>query len=205
MSNPLKRTLHSIELLRFFPLIWILICSSCGYRWANHEESTLSLPYIQGDRYGIFTSMLIRQINESSKLRYNNFDGDYLLKVCIVEISHDQIGYRRDFLEENGILQDNIRPTEERKNMKVEIQVLKTDTQEVVLGPAIIAAYADYDYLDQDALQDLAFFDPATGPTTVLQFSLGQLETIESAQEASLIPLFQLLSQKIVNALNVHL
>lgn len=182
-----------------------LLCSSCGYRWANEGETAISIPYIQGDRYGIFTSQLIRQINESSKFTFSNFNGDYCLKVSIVEVTYDQIGWRRDFLLDNGVLQDNIRPTEERKNMKVEIRLEQSGSGEPILGPTIISAYVDYDYLDQDALQDLAFVDPATGTTTVLQFSLGQLETIESAQEASLIPLFQLLSQKIVNLLNVNL
>lgn len=181
-----------------------LICTACGYNWANDGESAISVPYIQGDRAGIFTSILIRQINESSKFAFSNFNGDYCLKVSIIEVWQEQIGWRRDFLLDNGILQDNIRPTEERKNMKIELRV-ENLAGEAIFGPAVISAYVDYDYLDQDALQDLAFIDPATGPTTVLQFSLGQLETIESAQEASLIPLFQLLSQKIVNLLNVQL
>ncbi len=186
-----------------FSFLALSFLSSCGYHsgFAEHNVS-ISVPYIEGDRYGYFTNELIRQINESTSFNYSNHEGDVFLKVAIIEVAHHQIGYRRDLIEVQGSLQDNIRPTEERKNMKVQV-TLESPSNEIVWGPYILDADVDYDYVDQDSLQDLAFTDPTTKSLiTVLSFSLGQLESIESAQEAAAMVVYRRISQKIVEAIS---
>jgi hypothetical protein len=187
----------------FFLLLFSLL-SSCGYRGGTGSEgATLSVPYIDGDTHGFFTSALIKQINESTSFSYSNREGDFLLKVTVLEHANSQIGYRRDLIVENGEEQNNIRPSEGRKTLKVQVSVHDSSTQDAVWGPHIFSADADYDYVDQDSFQDLSFTDPNTGAlVTVLQFSLGQLEAYENAQDAAMTPLYRQLSQKIIDAIS---
>lgn len=190
--------------MRWVCFLFLLLHSSCGYRGGSGgKEALLTIPYIQGDRNGFFTGELIRQISESASFRYSNHDGDFLLRVVVLEICQDQIGYRRDLMRENGEVQDNIRPTEGRQTMKARVSLEEMGSSEVVWGPHVFTSDVDYDYVDQDSLQDLSFVDPGTGlPTTALKFSLGQLEPSENAQEAALAPLYRKLSQKILDAIS---
>ncbi len=191
--------------MRWLFILSLLLQTSCGYRGGfGGKEALLTVPYIQGDKNGFFTGELIRQINESTSFRYSNHEGDLLLRVVVLEICQDQIGYRTELMKENGEVRDNIRPTEGRQTMKARVTLERVDTQEIAWGPHVFSSDADYDYVDQDSLQDLAFVDPRTGlPTTVLRFSLGQLEPAENAQEAALTPLYRKLSQKILDAISL--
>ncbi len=58
----------------------------------------------------------------------------------------------------------------------------------------------DYDYVTQDSLQDLSFVT-SSGRQTVLSFSLGQLESIESAKTAAKEALYKKLAKRIAEAL----
>lgn len=163
----------------------------------------ISIPYIEGDKHGIFTSELIRGINQATSLRYSNTDGDVLLKVAIVEVGNEQIGYRRDSMEDNGEFKEYLRAVEGRRIMKVKASLVDPMSCKEVWGPYEFSSDGDYDYVNEDSLQDLAFIDPTTGLlTTVLQFSLGQLEPIDNAQDAAMNPLYRKLSQKIVDAIS---
>jgi hypothetical protein len=48
----------------------------------------------------------------------------------------------------------------------------------------------------------LTFINPAGTLVTVLPFSLGQLESVESAQEAAARPLYSRIAQKVVDAIS---
>lgn len=71
-----------------------------------------------------------------------------------------------------------------------------------VIGPQTIKAFADYDYVDSNSLQDLSFIDPSTGTrVTSIAFSLGQLDSVGSAGEDALHPIYRQLAQKIVEGM----
>lgn len=73
-----------------------------------------------------------------------------------------------------------------------------------MLGPLRFMADVDYDYVDGDSLQDLQFQNAEGQHLIVLPFSLGQLEPQEAAHEAAQKPIYQKLSQKIVDAISAQ-
>ncbi len=83
--------------------------------------------------------------------------------------------------------------------MRIEVVFYEGDSDQIAYGPYAITASSDYDYIDGDSIQDLTFVDTQGVFTTVLPFSLGQLEPVESAQEAATQPLYRRLAQKIVD------
>ena len=165
--------------------------------------SSLSVPYICGDDTGEFTQALIQAVSSSNKFIYKNSYANAILEVKIADLSDEHIGFQRDRLKDDGSFKKNLRPIEGRRFLKAEVSLISSKTSKALWGPHIIEMDTDYDYVDGDSLQDLSFIDTAGTRITVLSFSLGQLEEQQNAKSAALVPLFQILSQKIVDMLSI--
>jgi hypothetical protein len=112
----------------------------------------------------------------------------------------ETVGYRRDKQKISGETKKNLVAAEERRVLTVELALYEISSDRVVYGPIRLDAEADYDYLDGDSMQDLAFKNPLGIQQTVLPFSLGQLEPKEAAHEAVARPLYEKIAKKIADA-----
>lgn len=189
--------------MRFSSIVFLLL-TSCGYQWVPHypfeERPSITVPFIAGDEDGSLTNEIIRTISRSGIADVVHSKGNYCLQVSIVGSETSTIGYRRDKQKITGEIKKNLVASEGRKEMTIEAVLLDGDS-EIVYGPYRITDFSDYDYVDGDSVQDLTFINSDGILTTVLPFSLGQLEPIESAQEATTRPLYARLAQKIVDAI----
>jgi hypothetical protein len=175
--------------------------TSCAYHLKQAQEiKSLNVHYIYGDNDGLLTKELIYQISSSGAFDYRTTNSDYILKVSIDNISNDQIGFRYD-RHNDGTLKKFLMPTENRQKITASVSIISQKSDKVVFGPKTITADVDYDYVEQDSLKDLSFIDANSLRVPVLPFSVGQMESINSATEAALIPLYRILSQKIVDLL----
>lgn len=183
----------------------LILFSGCGYRFSpefsNQKIPTVSVPYIEGDDDGTLTAELIRTLTASGLADIRSHDAEYRLKVKIENFQNQTIGYRRDKQKVSGEVRKNIVGREGRKSITAVFSLYKKNSEEIASGPFTLSADTDYDYVDGDSIQDLAFINSEGTSTVVLPFSLGQLESIESAQEASTKPLYEKLSQKIADTL----
>jgi hypothetical protein len=118
-----------------------------------------------------------------------------------VDSHRETIGYRRDRQKISGKVKKNLVSAEERKTLVLEMTLYAQDSNRIVYGPIRLSADAEYDYVDGDSLQDLAFIDPSGIQQTVLPFSLGQLEPREAAQEAATRPLNERMARKVIDAI----
>lgn len=185
----MKKTLH--------PLLLILLLNSCGYHWASsHFEKSLEIPYVIGDEDGSFTSELIRSFAAEGPLVRNN--APYRLEVSLVQAKNEVISYRIDPQKITGKKKKEIVADQNRKTAAVEVTLF--EGAQIVFGPHRISASAEYDYYDGDSYQDLSF-QLEQKRLTALAFSLGQLESSETAQEAASRPLYRQLSKKIVDCI----
>lgn len=187
--------------LRLFLLL--LSFSSCGYRWhpdyPQGVRPTVTVPFVIGDEDGRLTAEVVRALSASGLVDVISFGGNYSLRISIVGNTVENIGFRQDPQKVDNEVKINLLACEGRKTMNVETTLYHGD--EIAYGPYQISCAADYDYVDGDSIQDLTFINPAGELITVLPFSLGQLESIEAAQEASTRPLYARLAQKIVDAI----
>lgn len=193
--------------LRLFKaLISLSLLTSCGYRWQpDYPEGgrpTVTVPYVIGDEEGLLTAEVIGALSSSGLADVLHSGGDYRLQISILASSNENVGYRRDPQKVDHKKMRNLLASEGRKGMTIEATLFKGSTDEIASGPYKIEASAVYDYVDGDSAQDLTFIDPAGTLVTVLPFSLGQLESNESAQEAAAKPLHRHLAQKIVDAIS---
>lgn len=131
--------------------------------------------------------------------QYQNSGGELSLSVKILSLEDENIGYRKDVEQDTGSIKRRIIPSEGRKTIKVQVSLIEQEAEKIVKGPIIVSSSVDYDYVDQNSLNDLSFINRNGNRETVLRFSLGQLEAIDSAQEAALFPLYKSCARKIVD------
>jgi hypothetical protein len=179
--------LHSRYFLFFFLL------AGCGYQWDTHRKEdgtlpTIAIPFVAGDQEGALTFEIAKRLTLEGIAHVNAPHNRYLLKGKIVHFSNQTIGYRRDSQKINGENKKNLVGCEGRKIGKVQVTLYESASSKIVLGPILIEADVDYDYVDGDSIQDLEFVDTQGMTQLVLPFSLGQLESSESAREAASKP-----------------
>ncbi|MES2344352.1 MAG: hypothetical protein V4494_00225 [Chlamydiota bacterium] len=186
-------------------LFFLLLLAGCGYSFQEKENPlagrTITVPYIEGDFEGKFTDELIRGLAASGAFRPLQKDGDLLLKVKVISIVNTKIGYRHHRDDTTGRIRKRLMPTEDRRIIKAEIMLIDQISGAVLIGPEMVIASAEYDYVDPDSIRELGFIDAEGRPRVVLDFSLGQLDSIEGAQDDVNTPLFRLLSQKIIDGI----
>ena len=181
-----------------------LFLSSCGYLFEGAERSysktTISIPYVKGDAEGKLTSALTAALSASGAFECMQNGGSLTLMVNILSQGNDRIGYSYDRSGTKGTLDKNLLPTENRKNTVVEIKLVESASDEVILGPVTVSASIDYDYVDPSSIRDLGFNNHGKKETS-LQFSLGQLDSVEGAQDDAASSLYIVLSKKIVDGI----
>ena len=188
-----------MRMLAFFIL---LLVSSCGYQFQNNDDQlTLSIPYVKGDNEGQLTNELIRQFAYSGAYQYVKEDGNLTLKVVILGDTSEKIGFRYDRNEFTGKLETNLQPTEDRRTITAQVSLVNAATEEIVIGPYQVSSFSDYDYTDINSIQSLSFFTPGGKRQTILNFSLGQVDSIEGAQDDAVVPLYRNLAKKIADGI----
>jgi hypothetical protein len=186
--------------------IFLLGLTSCGYRTAASEDkTTISVPYVQGDEQGQLTAEIIRQLANSDVYDFVKDDGDLVLKVAMVGDRNDIVGFRYDRTRKKGKIERNLMATENRRMLVAEVTLLRSGSEEIVMGPVKISATGDYDYIDVNSLKELSFINPQGKREKTMKFSLGQLDSIEGAQDAVLTPIYRQLAQKIAAALQKNI
>jgi len=162
------------------------------------------VPFISGDEQGILTSEIISALSSSGMVRIVSHMPEYRLHVAILKQNNETIGFRRDPQKVHGGVKKNLLACEGRRVLEAEVVLRKVETDAVAWGPYRLSSDADYDYVDGDSIQDLTFVAPDGTPMIVLPFSLGQLESVESAQEAATQLLYRRLAKKIVDAFSAE-
>jgi len=173
----------------------LLITASCGYNFSHYEADLKSktpvyVPYVEGDREGILTHYLVKEITRSSLFKYSNTPNQLELKVKLLDLRDENIGFRYD-RKKWGKLTRSLIPTETRLEASAEVTFIKMNTGEILYGPTVISAEVDFDH---------DYYSSRNGVNT---FSLGQLCDIDSAMEAAQTPLYRLLAERIVDYIGV--
>jgi hypothetical protein len=162
---------------------------------------SISIPFVEGDSDGSLTYAIVEMISISGRAKVKQSRANYRLQVKIVGSNTQAIGYRRDKQKISGKSQKNLVRSEERTTRIIEMTLYEGNGDKILQGPVRLSADSDYDCLDGDSMQDLAFINPLGIQQTVLPFSLGQLESKEAAKEAATRPLNIKIAKKVANVL----
>ncbi len=188
---------------RSFLFLFLIFLAACGYRFERGFEgkTTISVPYVQGDYEGKFTDALVRALFQSGAFEYRRSCGRLSLEVVVQNDENERIGFRHDRSNNNNKLRKNIIGVENRRTICAQVTLIDTVTEEIVLGPYSVKSFVDYDYLNENSPEDTSFIDLEGIRETSIGFSLGQLDSKDSAERDALWPLYQRLAQKIVDAI----
>lgn len=179
-----------------------LVLAGCGYQSiASGDRPTLSIPYVRGDEEGLLTSAVIAEMNRTGLYDYVSSGGELELKIAFVGGHEEVIGYRYDRTEKKGKIQRNVLATENRRHAAVEVTLYRASEDEPVLGPVVVTASADFDYVDVSTIRELAFISPSGKREKVIDFSEGQLDSVEGAQDNVAAPLYSDLAKKIAEVI----
>lgn len=191
---------------------WIYILStiflsSCGYRYTS-EDSLISLgkvrvavPYIPGDADAIFNNELVYKLVASGHFLCVTSDADYILQTIILSDTQSRIGFRYDRDNVSGSLEKNLLGVEDRRTVKAEISFIEVGSGRIVIGPIEISSDADYDYTDPGSPDDLLYNSPSGSSLSIMQFSLGQLDSYEGAYDSTARGVYASLAEKITEGL----
>jgi len=162
--------------------------TSCGYHMGANPNlvacRTFSVPYVCGDKDGLFTQELVRQLSLSG-VEYVSCHPDYILNVSLVRRAAT-IGYRRERTYEDD-LGKRLVATEERGTYCATFSVVRARCGSIVMGPCTVSESMDYD------------FQPETSPQNQTRASLGQLDFLKAAGDGAKTPLNRLLAKKIAD------
>jgi hypothetical protein len=168
-------------------LFLLLTLTSCGYRqegipsWEDAE--TISIPYTEGDPDGQITKAIIYQIAASGRYVYVAEGGCFLLRSRVINEYDENIGFRYEKNKKCKMTREIV-PVETRGWIVVEVELLSSQGA-LLRGPCRLQANTEFDH-DYYTIRD-----------RVNIFSLGQLTDVDSAQDASLTPLYQNIAEKI--------
>jgi hypothetical protein len=191
--------------VNYWILSALLALSACGYRaegGGSGHITTITVPYVQGDPEGELTDQLIKQLSASGRFEVVRHGGCLCLNVAIVDAANDRIGYQYSRDDTKQKRQKNLIATENRRLMTAEVTLVNTVSGEILLGPIPVKAFAEYDYIDSGSLRDLTFVNSQGKTKKTLTFSLGQLDSIEGAQDDVAVPLYRVLAQSIVDGIS---
>lgn len=173
----------------------------CGYRMGSggliNDYQTISIPYMECDQDGVFTTTLIHHLTVTTPLRYASCGGDLCLKTRLICPKEENIGFRYDIKDkkekdrkERTVLAPWLIPTEARLWVSAELELVDSATCERLIGPLIVSVYIEFDheyYLSRHGVN---------------VFSLGQVTDIREATDAAQIPLAEALAKKIVDTIH---
>jgi len=132
------------------------------------------------------TTSLIRAMTTRGCLAYRSSGADLVLNVCLSAPADTNIGFA--YAPKNETDFTNIVVSQEaRLEITAKVTLVDRMTCACVLGPLSLSTFIDYD------------FEPDLGNVDFHDFSLGQLEMHNLAQDAAFPPLYDLLAQKIVD------
>lgn len=173
-------------------LLLLFFLTSCGYKFGygdipDHYRK-ISIPFVEGDATGAFTSTLIHTVVASGAFTYDTKCPDLILRARILDYKNESIGFRYD-RDENNIRTKELVPSETRRSIRVEIVLVDARRGCTVAGPDVLIAMVDFDHE----------FNSSRDGVNV--FSLGQVTDIDEAIDAANSPLNRAIARKIVNYL----
>ena len=188
-------------------IMMILSMISCSYKSVNSKplrhrgDLSTSIAVIKKDPDGYLRNYLAREIGFSNLFSYKDVNAKYKLYITITEDNTSRICFMWD---RNPVTNENLGvyyPTEGMRAVIAKVELKDSLSDKSVIEPFYLKANGIYDFVNPTVPDTVQFETAFGGDESVLQYSLGQLDSEEGAKSASYEPIYQDLAQKIVRRL----
>lgn len=201
-----------------------MLFAGCSHRYSTTEGSgkpklKVALDRIEGDKRGQLTQVVISAlVDQSPYWVYEPSQGlaDYVVHLRITSCESHPLGFRYDSLNIYDSSQSNERggvdfidvpidrlvQDEARAVLVLEGELIHNVTQEKVGKPFKVEGTCSYDYINSYAVFDAAFINRKGDLESVLDFSLGQLDGLDGARDASKQALYEDVARHFVQGFN---
>lgn len=181
----------------FFPLIPLFFLFSC-YQSLDRGlfSHKVDVPLIVGDYSGGLQAAIIEEMGMQGPFFYGR-GGEFQLLVNLQTVEKEQIGYKYDQEPLTGKRINRLVPNEGRREVVAKVQLCNKKTDEVIWGPLYFTGKSDYDFVNPNSLESVMFDPIDQSETTVLAYSLGQLDSEEGAAATALQIAYQNLAKQI--------
>ena len=182
-------------------LLVALLLGGCGYKQqANEDAVAVSMPFVTGDVDGRLTDTIITALSTTGDYRYAPKDATHRLEVRLSKNKTENVGYEYRTKDNDSEVFNRLVPNEGRRNVDAEVKLIKISSGKTVLGPITVSAFSNYDYVNPNSQSDLTFDNDGV-QEPVLEFSIGQFDSKEGAESASIDPAFRALAEEVVRVL----
>ncbi|MFN0065644.1 MAG: LPS assembly lipoprotein LptE [Chlamydiales bacterium] len=166
------------------------LLTSCGYQFGDRGMTsvfrTVSIPYVEGDAYGLLTNSVVRNMSCRGGLSYSSSRGDLSLCISLSAPKDENVGFI--YAEQpNRQITNIIVPYEARVTLSAKVTLVDNRAGCTVMGPVDVSVFLDYDFSSD--LTNVNFHT----------FSLGQLEMHNIAENIAIRSLYDKLAEKIVD------
>lgn len=185
---------------------FFLLLTGCGGYHLITPQSIykVCVPFIEGDKTGAITQAVTTELVHTGLFRLCGEGAPYQLTVKIVEDRFDDISYQYDVEASNQASVNRLVPNQSRRTVKAFVSLENRRRGCCVIDAFEVSSSVQIDYVNSESLGDLAFNLDGVS-TSVLDFSLGQLDSVEGARANSVIPLARDLAHKISEGLSAFL
>lgn len=160
---------------------------------------TTAIPVIRKDPNGYLRNYIAREMSYTNSLYYKDRGAKYQLLVTITEDTNSKISYMWD---RDPVTNGNLGvfyPTEGMKEVIAKVELIDRKTGSTVIEPFFVKAEAIYDFVNPTVPDTVEFQTAFGGDESILQYSLGQVDSELGAKEATYNPVYQRLAKKIVS------
>ncbi len=183
-----------------------VLCNSCNYSVSKLDidgQSSIetSVAVIKKDPRGILRNQIAREMAFTNCLRYKDHSAKYKLLVTITEDATSKITFMWDRNPKTNADLEVFYPTEAQRQLIAKVELVDAKSGVAVIEPFFLQADSIYDFVNPTVPGTLEFNDPYVGDLSVLQYSLGQLDSEEGAEIESYEPAFEMLAKRIVSRL----
>lgn len=181
--------------------IFISACSV--YRPA--AVCTIDIPLIKKDDHGLLRDALVTEIAKSPFMAYSADTGEYELRLEVVKDKTENVSFFYETDAKTGKATDKLVADEQMRTLVVKAALFSKRLNADVVAPFIVSARVDYNFANPSSLSNVQFTNLQGAQESLLQFSLGQLDSEEGAQSASYAPAYRRISEQVMAVLSHQL
>lgn len=177
-------------------------CASYQQAGAGCGCTPVAVELIKNDDRGLLRNALAARLSESRKFAYTSSASSRAkLVVEIKKDSCENIGQGPLVDPKTKKMGNKFVPMEANRTLFAKVSVVDRESGKNLFEPFTVSATVDFDFIDPTNISAVRYYNPDGRETTTLQYSMGQLDSKESALGETSASIYDQLSKKIVAGL----